>query len=234
MAQAFNRNMFIMLFAIMIGAVIITYFVADIQSNTKIEEIQIEHETQIVDINAQNENFTDNFLQGSITLDSARETREVANYHFDFALFWYQRTVTTNASENYTTQCIDNATNALSYYLETHDKFNASKPYFIIAADYTQKAKYLEVISYYIKFADAGQNLTMLRYEGTQLLIAAAENYSAGDFLNATLLFENFTALEETYMNTMLPSFELFQDQIDNFIFFNEIREEQEEETETP
>jgi len=87
-ARVFDRNMLIMLVAIMVGAVVITYFVADIVSKSKIDTLTIEHIVEIQDVQSKNENFTDNFLQGSIMMDSAREVREVANLNFDFALFW--------------------------------------------------------------------------------------------------------------------------------------------------
>ena len=89
MARLFDRNMFIMLLAIMVGIIIITYFAADIQHQSTLDTIASQHFTEIQDINSMNENFTDNFLQGSVKMDSAREVREVGNYYFDFALFWF-------------------------------------------------------------------------------------------------------------------------------------------------
>ena len=97
MAREFNRNIFIMLAAIMVGAIIVTYFIADIANKSKIETLTTEHIVEIQDVHSKSENFTDNFLQGSITIDSAREVREVANLDFDFALFWFNNALV-NAS----------------------------------------------------------------------------------------------------------------------------------------
>ena len=81
--------MAIMLATVMIGVIIITYFVADIQRRTQIDTLNVVHETRISDITNKNQNFTDHFLQGSLSMDTGREQREVGNNYFDFALFWY-------------------------------------------------------------------------------------------------------------------------------------------------
>ena len=222
--REFDKNMFIMMISIMIGVVIITYFVADIINRTTIENIEIQHITQIQDIHSVNENFTDNFLQGSIKMDSARETREEGNYHFDFALFWYYTAVrnTTNTSIQ---SCIGNCTNAMIKYLTSYERFDESKPYFETATYFTNKTKYLEVLNYYVQFAQAGMNITLLRYNSSYYLLRAAENLSIGDMENVTILMELFNMTEELYQEG-LEGFEDLQDQIDGYLFFNEIREE--------
>ena len=58
MAREFNRNMFIMLLAIMIGIIIITFFAADIIKRSEIETLQSEHTVEIKGIQSRNENFT--------------------------------------------------------------------------------------------------------------------------------------------------------------------------------
>lgn len=116
-----------MLFAIMIGAIIITYFAADIINRSKIEQLTTENITKIEDINAKNENFTNYYLQGSITMDSAREIREVGNYHFDFALFWYNNALR-NVTDLLIQQCVDNCTTAMEKYLESYEGFGNSTP----------------------------------------------------------------------------------------------------------
>ena len=222
--REFDKNMFIMMISVMVGVVIITYFVADIINRTTIENIEIQHITEIQDIHSVNENFTDNFLQGSIKMDSAREIREEGNYHFDFALFWYYTAVrnTTNASIQ---SCISNCTNAMIKYLTSYGRFDESKPYFETASLYTVKIKYLEVLSYYVRFAQAGMNITLLRYNSSDYLRRAAENLSLGNLENVTLLMDLFNITEELYMDGF-EEFEDLQDQIDGYLFFNEIREE--------
>jgi hypothetical protein len=217
--------MFIMLLSIMMGIIIITFFLADISRQTQISELTVEHQAEIQTITDTNENFTDNFLQGSVKMDSAREVREVGNYHFDFALFWYNTALrnTTNASIN---RCIGNCTQAMSKYLISYHGFNDSYPYYENAMTFTDKQKYLEVLSYYVRFAVSGQNITLLRYNASDYLRRAAENLSLGNLENVTMLMELFNLTEILY-DEELEDYEDIQDQIDGYLFFNEIREEE-------
>ncbi len=215
--------MFIMLVAIMAGAVIVTFFAADIVNRSKIDTLTTQHVTEIGDINSKNENFTNYYLQGSIKMDSARETREVANYYFDFALYWFNNALATS-NKNLTKFCIKNCTDAMEQYLGAYENFGKSKPYFEKAKTYTNKTRYLEVLGYYIGFAHAGQNITMLRYNASDYLRRAAENLSLGYLENVTTLMENFTTIEEAYQGAQ-QQYDNYRGQIDGYLFFSEIRE---------
>jgi hypothetical protein len=223
MAREFTRNMFIMLVSIMVGVIIVTFFVGDIMNRSKIEILTEQHTIEISDINSRNENFTNYFLQGVVKLDSAREVREIANYYFDFALFWFNNALV-NQSKNLTKQCIDNCTNAMQKYLGSHENFGKSKPYFMNARNYTNNSRYLEVLGYYIGFAGTGQNITMLRYNASDYLRRAAENLSFGNMENVTLLMENFTVIEQAYQEAQ-QQYQEYRYQIDGYIFFSTIRE---------
>ncbi|GAG05856.1 unnamed protein product, partial [marine sediment metagenome] len=157
----------------MIGIIVITYFVADIVRRSQIETLTTEYESEIEEIISMTENFTNNFLQGSVKMDSARETREVGNYYFDFALFWYS-TALVNTTNSSIQQCTENCTDAMVQYLASYQKFGDSKPYFETAKTYTDK--YLVILGYYVAFAQSGMNITMLRYNASQYLKYAAEN----------------------------------------------------------
>ena len=231
MAREFTKNLFVMLVAIMIGVFIITYFVADIINRSKIETLNIEHDVEIQDLNSRNENFTNYFLQGSISMDSAREVREVGNYHFDFALFWYN-TALINISTSLLQRCIDNCTSAMGDYMDdyisSYGKFGESKPYFEKALGYTNNTKYREALGYYINFSIAGQKITLLRYNASDYLRRAAENLSLGDIgnmKNFTLLMENFTLTGDLYMQG-LQWYNDLKNQIDTYLFFDPIREQ--------
>lgn len=223
MAREFTRSMLIMLVSVMVGVVVITFFTADIVNRSKIDTLNILHTVEIVDINSKNENFTNHFLQGSIKMDAAREVREVANYYFDFALFWFNNALA-NQSKNLTKKCIDNCTNAMQKYIDSHGNFKKSTPYFENARNYTNNSKYLEVLGYYISFANAGQNITMLRYNASDYLRRAAENLSFGDMKNVTALMENFTAVEQIYQQEVMV-YQEYQSQITGYLFFRTIRE---------
>lgn len=223
MTREFTRNMFIMLVSIMVGVIIITFFVGDIMNRSKMDTLTEQHNVEISDINSRNENFTNYYLQGAVKMDSAREVREVANYYFDFALFWFNNALT-NQSKNLTKQCIDNCTNAMQKYLGSHENFGKSKPYFINARNYTNNSRYLEVLGYYIGFAGAGQNITMLRYNASDYLRRAAENLSFGNMENVTILRQMFNVTEQAYQGAQ-QEYQEFRYQIDGYIFFSTIRE---------
>jgi hypothetical protein len=90
---------------------------------------------------------------------------------------------------------------------------------------FTDKEKYLEVLGYYVRFASQGKNITILRYNASDYLRRAAENLSLGDLENMSLMMELFN-LTETLYEEELEEYEDIQDQIDGYLFFNEIREE--------
>ena len=223
MVREFTRNLFVMLVAIMIGVIVITFFIADIQRQTQIETITIEHQTEIQDIARRTENFTNHFLQGTVKMDAAREIREVGNYHFDFALFWYN-TALINTTNTTIQRCIHNCTIAMDRYLASHQGFNDSKPYFINAQTYTDEEKYIEVLGYYVLFAQSGRNITLLRYNASKYLKYAAENLSLGQLDNVAMLMENFTAIEDAYA-AAVQDYNDYKGQIDEYLFFDEIRE---------
>jgi hypothetical protein len=222
MAREFTKNLFVMLVAIMIGVFIITYFVADIMNRSKIETLTTEHVAEIKDINSMNENFTDYYLQGSVTMDSAREKREVGNYHFDFARIWYSNALV-NPTGNLIQQCIDNCTEAMISYQSSYQKFGDSKPYFEKALTFTNNTRYIEVLGYYISFAQSGENITLLRYKASDYLKRAAENFSLGKMENVTVLMESFNLTEVLYMG-QLPVYDSQRNQIDGYLFFDTIR----------
>lgn len=235
MAREFDRNMFLMLAAIMIGAIIITYFVGDIVNKSKIDTLTSEHIVEIEYVHSKNENFTDNFLQGSIVMDSAREVREVGNLNFDFALFWFNNALVNisvwfnnewvNNTDNLIERCINNCTEAMVKYLTSYDKFGESKPHFINAKNFTERERYIEVLGYYVDFSQAGQDITLLRYNASKFLKQAAENLSIGEQVIMTEILENFTIMEEMYL-VGLGGYEELKKQIDEYTFFDEIREE--------
>jgi hypothetical protein len=225
MVRLFDRNMLAMMIAIMAGVTIITIFIADIVNQSEIDTITYDFQIEIMDVHNRNENFTNNFLQGSILMDSSREIREVGNYHFDFALFWYN-TALSNISDKIITLCISNCSEAMDHYYSSYESFGKSSPYFHEAKVFTDKENYLEVLGYYLSFADAGQNITLLRYNASRYLRQAAENLSQNNMENVSYLMENFTLIEGLYREAV-KDYEEKKDQIDGYLFFNEIREEE-------
>ena len=148
MVKEFTKNMFVMLFAIMIGVIIITYFIGDIINRSKIDILNAEHKEEIITLKGLSENFTSHFLKSSGVLDQAREDRAFGNYHFDLGLLWYQSALSqknTSMTELYKMRGIDNCTDALPNYLNSNYNFLESKDYFNETKAFVSYKKYIDL-----------------------------------------------------------------------------------------
>lgn len=222
MARVFDRNMFIMLLAIMVGAIIITYFIADIVNRSKIETLTTEHALEIETIEERNINFTDHFMKSSVLLNDAIEDMLYGDYHFDLAAkLWYPNAKYENV--------INNCTSAMENYLTSHQNFNTSKSFFNDTKAYTSYEKYLEILDLYLGLTGSGAKLTMLRYNASRDLKYIAENLSvATDPMNISELMELFNETLALYDNLYaeeLGIYKGYKKEIDEYDFFEEIRE---------
>ena len=231
MVKEFDRNMFIMLLAIMIGVIIVTYFVADIMKNIEISKKEEQHKIELKTLKNENIQFTDHFLKSLSLLDSAREYRAYGGYHFDLAFLWYQNALSEKNSSTmnmYKNRVIDNCTLALPYYQWSHENFKLSKDSFNDTKNYTTYSKYQDLLNIYMNLSNSGAKITMLRYNATVYLRRLAENLT---FYNDTVIYtENVTELIDLFNETMalytqeLSNFEDYQKEIHEYKFFNEIR----------
>ena len=233
MVKEFTKNMFVMLLAIMIGIIIITYFIGDIINRSKIDNLTEEHEDEIITLKGQNENFTSHFLKSSSVLDQAREDRAFGNYHFDLGFLWYQSALSQKnitLMELYKTRAIDNCTNALPNYLYSYYNFLESKDYFNETKIFISYPKYLNVLDIYVNLTDAGSRLTMLRYNASKYLMYLTENLTFNPETNNVTYLMNVSNLSMLFDAAMfaygmvLEEFEEYQDEIDEYEFFEEIR----------
>jgi len=209
MEKEFTRNMFVMLLSIMIGVIIITYFIGDIINRSKIETLTAEHKEELITLKGQNENFTSHFLKSSGVLDQAREDRAFGNYHFDFM-------------DLYKIRAIDNCTNALPNYINSFYNFLESKDYFNETKAFISYTKYLNLLDL--------SRLTMLRYDATKYLMYLTENLTFNPETNNVTYLMNVTDLMMLFngamfgYNEVLEEFEDYQEEIDEYEFFDEIR----------
>ena len=135
MARLFDKNMFIILMAIMIGFIIITYFVADIVNQSKIDTLTTAHVSEVEAIEEMNINFTNNFLESSVLLDSAREYRAFGNYHFELASIFFNSALSEkniSIMELYKNRTIDNCTEAMPKYNISNLNFKAASSFLTI------------------------------------------------------------------------------------------------------
>jgi len=233
MAKEFTRNMFVMLLSIMIGVIIITYFIGDIINRSKIDTLTAEHKEEIITIKGQSENFTSHFLKSSGILDQAREDRAFGNYHFDLGLLWYQSALSETDStmmDLYKIRGIDNCTNALPNYLNSYYNFLEAKDYFTETKAFLSNTKYLTLLDLYVNLTDAGSRLTMLRYDASRYLMYLIENLTFNPDSNNVTFLMNVTDLLMLFDANMfaygevLEEFEGIQEEIDEYEFFDEVR----------
>lgn len=233
MAREFNKNMFIMLMAIMIGVIIITFFVGDIVNRSKIDTLTAEHNVEITSIKGKSENFTSNFLRSSVILDQAREYRAFGNYHFDLAFLWFKSAISAKNSSNmelYKIRGIDNCTNAMPEYYNSYLNFGESRNYFNYTKLFTNYVKYLDILNIYVKLTNSGAKLTMLRYNASLYLKYLIENLTFDTNNNNVSYLGNVTGLLFLFDETMggyeeeLEIYEEYQEEIDEYEFFDEIR----------
>ena len=203
MARLFDRNIFIMLLAVMIGFITVTYFIADIVNQSKMDDLTTAHITEMESIEKMNINFTSKFLESSVLLDSAREYRAFGNYHFELAsLFFASALSEQNVSmiESYKNRTIDNCTEAMPKYLISNLNFEKASSFFNSTKKYTEYDGYLKLLDLYVNLTESGTRLTMLRYNASKYLKYLAENIT---IINGTAALENVSDLMDLFNETM-------------------------------
>ncbi len=228
MAREFTRNMFVMLLTIMVGTIIIIYFVGDIINRSKIAELTAEHNIEITEFKGKSENFTSHFLKSSGVLDQAREDRAFGNYHFDLGLLWYQSAISEKNStlmDLYKIRGITNCSEAMPQYINSYNNFLGAKLFFNETKSFTTYKIYIDLLDLYVNLTDAGSRLTMLRYNASRYLMYLTENltYNAMYLGNMTEIFMLFNETMFAY-GGVLDEFEDYQDIIDEYEFFDEQR----------
>ena len=223
MARLFDRNMFIMLLAMMIGFITITYFVADVVNQSKIDNLTTAYITEMESIEKMNINFTNNFLESSVLLDTAREYRAFGNYHFDLASLFFTSALSernTSIMESYKNITIDNCTKAMPKYNISSLNFKTASSFFDNTKKYTEYGGYLKLLDLYINLTESGARLTMLRYNASKYLKYLAENITV---INGSAALGNVSGLMDLFNETMgmygseLDIYEGYKEEIDEY-----------------
>lgn len=234
MKKVFDRNIFIMMFSVMVGFIIVTYFVADIVHQSQIQELNTEHSLQIETLEENNINFTTSFLESSVLLDSAREDRAFGNYHFEIAHLFYTSALSENEEEtlnNYKNNSMKNSTAAMPKYLMSHYNFLEASKFFNITKSLTIYDNYIYLLTLYVNLTLSGAKLTILRYNASRYLKMLAENIT---YVNGSAaLNQNVTDLLLLFNETMamygaeVGSYEEYLEEIDEYDIkgFSTIRE---------
>ena len=232
MARIFNRNMFVMLFAIMIGVIIITYFAADIVAQGKIKNLTTQYKGEITTVKSDSENFTSRFIKSINILDQAREDRAFGNYHFDLGFLWYESALSERNFtyfEQYKERGIDNCTNAMPKYYYSYLNFEEAKQYFNQTISFANQ-NYIEVLNIYVKLTASGSKLTLLRHEASLYLMYLLENLTFDPINNTAGYMGNVTDLIALFEYTMIQYgaeediYDGLEEDLDDYEFFEEIR----------
>lgn len=233
MVRIFDRNILIMMLAIMVGAALVTFFVANIINDLEMTRVEEEHVTEITTINSKNENFTSRFIDSTVLLDQAREDRAVGDYNFDLALLWYTSALSekdNSTMELYKSRGIDNCTNAMPNYFNSYNNFIEANKYFDDTRSYTDYYKYLQIIDLYKDLTESGSKLTLLRCDACNYLKQLTENLTFNIASGNVTYLENVTMLLDMFEETLdsygqeLGNFEEINEEIDEYEMFDEIR----------
>ena len=233
MVRVFDRNMFIMMFAVMIGVVVITYFIGDIVYQSQLNQLTSKHVTEMETIEERHINFTSSFLESSVLLDSAREDRAFGNYHFDISRLFYTSALSEKNEtvfKEYQGWCIENCSAAMPMYETSHKNFKMASSFFNATQKFTDYQNYIVLLDMYVNLTNSGARLTLLRYNASMYLKMLAENLT---FVNGSALLENATMLEDLLNATMMMyageigNYEQIQKEIDEYDIegFSTIRE---------
>ena len=225
MKKRFDKNLFIIMFSLMVGFVIITFFIADVVHQTQIQQLNSEHTSEIETIEENNIYFTTSFLESSVLLDSAREDRAFGNYHFDLAHLFYTTALSqkneTIMQEN-KDNCISNCTFALPKYQFASMNFQLASSFFEATKNYTKYDSYMNLLTLYVNLSNSGYKLTILRYNATQYLRILAESMEYHD-TGVIQTIDNLTEIMDLFTQSMgdyeeaLQEYEDILDEIDEY-----------------
>lgn len=231
MAKLFDKNMFIMMISIMIGVVIITFFIADINARTQEEE---KYQTQIENIEKQNVNFTTRLLSSLGYLEKARDSRATGEYHFDLSYLWYTTALVetdNNTFHKYKNSSLDNCTYSIYYYDISYDNFGVAQKMFLNTLNYTYGFK--DLVNLYVNLTRSGENLCKLRINTTIYIQSIVENMTFKDGgVNFSTNISNLTALLNESLSAFNNELEIYQgiesdiEKEYNIVGFSEIREQ--------
>jgi len=200
MAREFDRNMFIMLLSIMIGVILITYFIADIMRQSQIESLEEKHTEEIETIEKKNINFTGHLLDSLISLNLAKDFRMGGEINYQTAYTFYNIILSeTNESRfnSYKTYILEYCDEAMSDLWNSYLNFNDSVGKFNDSRQYTTYDVYIGLIDLNIEFAESGARLARLRYNSSSYLINLTnlltfEENKVNFSQNVSILLEQF------------------------------------------
>ncbi len=200
MVKKFDRNIFIMMISIMVGVVIITFFIADIMARSSEEEKltqQFTEEKKVIE--EKNLNFTSAFLDSLSSLDLSREFKSDGDIKYAIAKSFYTNALTlTNSSklDEYKNEIIDNCELAKLYFHDSSQNFNKSIERFTLSKNFTNYPIYNNLVNLYINLSKSGHNVSLIKYDACNYLIEIANNLNiVNGSINKSMDLENLMDL---------------------------------------
>jgi len=204
MARVFDKDIFVMMLSIMIGVIIITYFIADIMRNNQITEIEEKHIQEIEEIETKNINFTSKYLDSVVSNEKAKDYLANGKINFGVSKGFYGIILDENNETNFMNfrfYILDNCSGALSNFEKSYKNFLDSIKNFNESIEYSDYNLYIKLCRLYLNLSISGYELAYLSYNLSKYLMYLTENLS---FLDGNIVYdENFTALENLYNQTM-------------------------------
>ena len=132
--------------------------------------------------------------------------------------------------ELHKTRTIDNCTNAMPMYYNSHLNFKSASNFFNNTKKYTDYRNYIKLLDLYVNLTDSGAKLTMLRYNASKYLKYLTENITV---INGFAVLDNVSDLLDLFTETMamygneLGTYEGYEEKIDEYDIegFSTIRE---------
>lgn len=223
--KKFNKNMLIMLVSIMAGAILVTYFAADILRQSKIDDLQgqIDYKNEQIDIKEKeiieeknrSIQFTNGFLRSTGELDRAREDRSLGNYHFDLGRLFYSIALSEKNQSmfnSYKNSTIDNCTLAMPNYNNSYYNFLNAGYLFNKTKNFTSHPPLLNLLDKYINLTHSGARLSMLLKNASFYLKTLAESLK---MVNNSVIFDGDSEIWDLY-NETLDEIEIAEEEYDS------------------
>ncbi len=190
--KKFDVNLFVLLLAVMLVSITMTYILADYRNRTAMHTLTVRYEYEISNITAKTERFFDNFSIALNYIDIARSDMENGLYHIELSKY-YLETGSYNLSKN-------EGKGAFYYYNESNRFFNSSIPR-IISAKPHATGDYQILMDLYMNYTNIAKNLTMIGKEMSTESSSASSMYLEGNSGNGEKMFDNFLDTYGEYKN---------------------------------
>jgi hypothetical protein len=210
MSKIKNKTNFTIII-IIIATLFTTYFITDILHKSEIEDINLFFLNEIDQIQDNNLNFNNIFLESIKLYEISSNDRLLGNYQFDISYFFYNESLKQLSKfemNNYKNISLDRCDKAKNYFYISNLNYENSKLLFNNSKKYAINDNFLKMIDLYIKLTESGSKLTQYLHNSSYYLNQMIENitYINGfaDKGNITIILRLFNENLTNYNNELL------------------------------